>query len=363
MQTELYSSTALLDSREMLFVGFENDFNANISNFPYHEEQYHFEHINQAAQAVQWLEQCIHQANYQPPFAVFFELGWLKLHGFDLPKKLSEHPHLRHVPMIALANRHETLPKKTLLENGLDDCYTAPVNWEKLESRLEFLNRYKTQLLGFGTNLDITDERVQIPVYKRFFDVAAALVGILLTAPLWLLVALAIKIESRGPVFYFSRRVGTCYKVFDFIKFRSMHCDAENQLDEYRHLNNYEQSSVFLKLHSDPRVTRVGRFLRRYSIDELPQLLNVIRGDMSLVGNRPLPLYEAEQLTTDQWCARFLAPAGLTGLWQVAKSKRTDISSDERIMLDVEYAGMFSIQKDMGIIFNTFRALKQQENV
>ncbi|MCC6411242.1 MAG: sugar transferase [Saprospiraceae bacterium] len=308
-----------------------------------------------------WLKKRI-GTPYRPPFAVFFDLEWLQQHGYDLPNKLNEHPHLRYVPMIALTNQSANLHKKALVENGLDDCYTVPIPWEKLELRLEFLKQYKAQLLGFGDDLKGSIKAVQIPLYKRLFDILAASFGLIVTAPIWILVALAIKFESRGPVLYFSRRVGTGYKVFNFIKFRSMRHDAENHLDEYRHLNQYDGKSVFVKINDDPRITRVGRFIRNYSIDELPQLINVLRGDMSLVGNRPLPQYEAEQLTTDPWCARFLAPAGMTGKWQVTKSKRKDMTSEERIRLDVEYASMYSLTTDLGIIFSTFRALKQREN-
>jgi lipopolysaccharide/colanic/teichoic acid biosynthesis glycosyltransferase len=362
MQTDLlYAPASYLATRELLFVGFEHDSKASISDFPYHEQQHHFVHLNHPEQAMLWLEKRV-GTPYRPPSAVFFELEWLQRHGYGLLHNISKHPHLRFVPVIALASGGATIPKKELIKNGLDDCYSLPIPWEKLEMRLKFLKQYKAQLPGFGNDLDGRIKKVQTPMYKRIFDILAASIGLLITAPIWLLVALAIKLESRGPVFYFSRRVGTSYRIFDFIKFRSMHHDAENQLDEYRHLNQYDGNSVFVKINGDPRVTRVGRFIRNYSIDELPQLINVLRGDMSLVGNRPLPQYEAEQLTTDQWCGRFLAPAGMTGKWQVTKSKRVDMTSEERIRLDVEYASGYSLSKDLGIIFSTFRALKQREN-
>lgn len=120
-----------------------------------------------------------------------------------------------------------------------------------------------------------------------------------------------------------------------------------------------------MKFQNDPRVTKVGRFLRNTSIDELPQLLNILKGDMSLIGNRPLPIYEAEKLTKDNQILRFAGPAGLTGLWQVTKrsKKAGDISEEERVALDIYYVENLSFWLDLKIFFKTFPALLQTENV
>ncbi|MEO6758173.1 MAG: sugar transferase, partial [Saprospiraceae bacterium] len=180
-------------------------------------------------------------------------------------------------------------------------------------------------------------------------------------------VAIAIKLESKGPVFYKSKRVGAGYHIFDFLKFRSMRTDADSQLGDLQHMNQYghtsQEAPIFMKISGDPRVTTVGRFIRKYSIDELPQLINVLRGDTSLVGNRPLPSYEAQMLTVNEWSARFLAPAGLTGLWQVTKRGQNNMQAEERIALDIAYSKDYSLLKDMGIIFKTFNALVQKEPV
>ena len=249
---------------------------------------------------------------------------------------------------------------------------------------------------------------------KRVFDVVCASAVLVALSPLLLVVAALVRLESRGPVFYFSYRVGTGYKVFKFWKFRSMRPDADKLLASMKNLNQYAQpvatppattalglcdacaaidgplcqsllyddqggticekkywlhkkaqgDAAFVKIANDPRITRIGRFIRNTSIDELPQLWNVLRGDMSIVGNRPLPLYEAEKLMTDRHMGRFIAPAGITGLWQVMKrGKGGDMSEEERKALDNEYAQHYSLKKDLEIILRTIPALFQKENV
>ena len=125
-----------------------------------------------------------------------------------------------------------------------------------------------------------------------------------------------------------------------------------------------EINNAFVKIENDPRVTKVGKFIRKYSIDELPQLFNILKGDMSIVGNRPLPLYEAEKLTADSSIDRFMAPAGLTGLWQVEeRGKGGNMSAEERKQLDITYGQTYSFTLDMKIIFRTIRHFIQKENV
>ena len=125
-----------------------------------------------------------------------------------------------------------------------------------------------------------------------------------------------------------------------------------------------EINNAFVKIENDPRVTKVGRFIRKYSIDELPQLFNILKGDMSVVGNRPLPLYEAEKLTADSSIDRFMAPAGLTGLWQVEERGRGgNMSAEERKQLDITYGQTYSFLLDMKIILRTLTAFVQKGNV
>jgi len=207
----------------------------------------------------------------------------------------------------------------------------------------------------------------KIPLYKRAFDVLASGIALLLLSPLFLVVAAIIALGSKGPVIFKSKRVGTGYRVFDFYKFRSMRNNANVELDSLSNLNQYDKSEVgkttFVKLKNDPRVTKFGALIRKYSIDELPQLYNVFKGDMSLVGNRPLPLYEAETLTSNEWSMRFLGPAGLTGLWQVSRRGKVDMSERERKKLDNFYAQNFSFWLDVKIIFMTIPAMVQKEKV
>lgn len=243
---------------------------------------------------------------------------------------------------------------------------------------------------------------------KRGIDIILALTGLVLTSPILIIAAIAIKIESRGSIIYSSRRVGEHYKIINLLKFRTMYTDADQQMHLMKRLNQYNQSTAtetqaidcpfcqlfgspcspvmisdegvccenayllkkdqkreasFYKIANDPRVTRVGRLLRMTSIDELPQLINVIKGDISLVGNRPLPLYEAEMLTTDFAIERFNAPAGLTGLWQVTKRGKSHMSETERIELDKQYAAKWSLTTDLQILLKTLPAILQKENV
>ena len=353
-----------LASREMLFVGFEAYFDAHILDFPYQNKTYHYEIINHPVTAFHWLTSRVDKLEtYQLPYAVLCSLKWLRDDDFRFAKQLKAHPDLRFVPIIAFAQHGESIDKETLVRNGVDDCYTVPINWRLLEKRLDFLNQFKSRLLEKAR---IENFVFRLPPAKRIFDIVGATLGIALSSVVWIPVAIAIILESKGPVIYRSKRVGAGYQVFDFLKFRSMCSGAEERLYELQHLNQYAGSgtgAVFIKFSHDPRVTRVGRFIRKYSLDELPQLVNVLRGEMSLVGNRPLPLYEAEMLTRDEWSTRFLAPAGITGLWQVTKRGHADMSAEERIALDIDYARNHSLLTDLSIILRTFGAVVQNEEV
>ena len=231
-----------------------------------------------------------------------------------------------------------------------------------------FLIRRKELKATKLSNRCSEDHLVKISVVKRTFDVVISGLCILITLPVFLLIALAIRLESRGPVLFVSQRAGAGYRIFDFYKFRTMQTDAEQMRDQLKTLNSYyakhndpasNNSPFFFKVKNDPRVTKVGHILRKTSLDELPQLFNVLKGDMSLVGNRPLPLDEGATLTIDRFADRFLAPAGMTGLWQIAKNK-DHMSVSERINLDLEYAKNSSFLSDILILIRTIPAILQK---
>ncbi|MEP6761332.1 MAG: sugar transferase [Sporichthyaceae bacterium] len=187
---------------------------------------------------------------------------------------------------------------------------------------------------------------------KNTFDTGVATVAVVLLAPVLLAVAVAIKLNDRGPVLFRQTRVGRTGEEFRAYKFRSMVVDAEGQLAGLGKPN--EGAGVLFKLRDDPRVTKTGRFLRRYSLDELPQLFNVLKGDMSLVGPRPpLPVEVAEY--PHEMRRRLLVKPGITGLWQV--SGRSDLSWDESVRFDLYYVENWSLTSDLIILWRTIRAV------
>jgi exopolysaccharide biosynthesis polyprenyl glycosylphosphotransferase len=189
-------------------------------------------------------------------------------------------------------------------------------------------------------------------VVKRSFDLAVSAAVLVIGLPLWALIALAVKLTSSGPVLYRDRRVGVNEREFDMLKFRTMYGDAAERQAELELAN--EAGGALFKLRDDPRVTRVGSLLRRFSLDEIPQLLNVLRGEMSLVGPRPLPLRDYRRL--EAWHRkRYLVLPGMTGLWQV--SGRSDLGFDELVRLDFYYLENWSLGLDVSILLKTIPAV------
>lgn len=310
-----------------------------------------------------------------------------------------------YLPFCVLADNVPPAKAKAVLQSGVAEVFTKPAATEVILKKLSLI--IGTRAAG---EAPAAAYAYKMPLEKRLFDVLFASLALLLLSPVFLLVAALIRIESRGPVFYYSLRVGTGYRIFRFYKFRSMSVDADKKLSGLKHLNQYAAGAVstaavtrqcdacaesgaacnkalyadnemwcekiykqhlaaqsgqaFVKIKDDPRITRIGKLIRNTSIDELPQLWNVLKGDMSVVGNRPLPLYEAEKLTTDRYALRFMAPAGITGLWQVSKrGGKGAMSEDERISLDNDYAKSYGLLFDLKLIFRTIPALLQKENV
>jgi exopolysaccharide biosynthesis polyprenyl glycosylphosphotransferase len=187
---------------------------------------------------------------------------------------------------------------------------------------------------------------------KEAFDRVSATLGLLLLSPLLVGIALAVTVTSRGPVLFRQERVGRDGRTFSMLKFRSMVVGADRMVDQLA--ADSDGNGILFKKRADPRVTRVGRVLRRYSLDELPQLINVLKGDMSLVGPRPPLQREVEQYGHDMH-RRFLVKPGLTGLWQV--SGRSDLSWDDSVRIDVRYVENWSLAFDFMILWKTAGAV------
>ncbi len=308
------------------------------------------------------------------------------------------------IPFSIILNELQTISAKKVIEQGVVEVFAKPFSTENLGKKLQFIIENRKSKKGYY------NYKYQMPMGKRIFDVVFSSLALIVLSPVFLVASLLLAFESRGPIFYYSLRVGTGYRIFKFYKFRSMYVGADSKLGQLQHLNQYAKPSkqitdnvaelcptckkagytcqaaifadnkrwcedlykklqaenngqAFIKIKNDPRVTGIGRWMRNTSIDELPQLWNVLKGDMSLVGNRPLPLYEAEKLTTDKYALRFMAPAGITGLWQVSKRGKGEMSEDERIGLDNDYAKCFGLLYDLKLIMKTIPALFQKENV
>jgi lipopolysaccharide/colanic/teichoic acid biosynthesis glycosyltransferase len=242
----------------------------------------------------------------------------------------------------------------------VDEIVDFKVETSSIKSIVLFLNKVKKGL--WERDGQIKPEYKPSNVYKhstyfkRLFDLITSILLLIVMLPVFIIIAIALKIETRGPVFYNSYRAGKGYEIFKFYKFRTMRVGAERMLNSISHLNKYNNfghAPVFFKIDSDPRVTRVGQFLRNTGLDELPQLFNVLIGDMSIVGNRPLPLYEASSLTNNEWAERFSVAAGITGLWQVTSRKSKKFNCFERINVDIAYAKKNDIISDCVILFKT----------
>lgn len=317
------------------------------------------------------LKHCLTQEKNAIPEIIFceskFDIAAIK--RFSL--FLSNHASLSSIPFVLDASNLSEDELDVYKQSKVADeiIFLDQADEKNLSKKIQFLRKVKVKTAGLVNTPYV--ERNSFPailnnhlILKRAFDIIVSVFLLCLLSPLFLLIALAIIIESKGPVFYISKRAGKGYKIFDFYKFRTMHVGADKSMDEYCHLNQYKSGKgkgpLFIKINNDPRITKVGSFLRNTSLDELPQLINVFLGDMSLVGNRPLPLYEAATLTTDECAKRFLAPAGITGLWQITKRGKENMSIEERINLDIDYADKRNFMYDLWIMANTPSALIQK---
>lgn len=338
--------------------------------------------------------------------ALFFEQVNISKDIADIQYMRKKYPGLYMVLVIDSLSKEEA---SEYLKAGINNTIKYETSQEALKDLSTFLKRRKDQKIKALQLKAQNINAFRLPLWKRTFDIFFSGMAILCLSPLLIFTALAIRIESKGPIIYKSKRVGSNYQIFDFLKFRSMYTDADKHLKDFNALNQYQQedediwgeepeaevneeideeeillisddfviseedyinkkskekSNAFVKLENDPRITKIGRIIRKYSIDELPQLINILKGDMSIVGNRPLPLYEAELLTSDEHIDRFMGTAGLTGLWQVEKrGEAGKLSAEERKQLDITYAKTFSFWLDIKIILKTVTAFIQKENV
>jgi exopolysaccharide biosynthesis polyprenyl glycosylphosphotransferase len=227
----------------------------------------------------------------------------------------------------------------------------APSTMEILIHRAEFVPGQSVPLFELGPPVF---EGIDF-VLKRAFDLVGATLLLLLLSPLLLAIVLAVRLSSRGPIVFRSMRRGIGQRSFACLKFRTMHTDAEHRQLDLEELN--EASGALFKIRDDPRLTPVGRLLRRFSLDELPQLVNVLRGEMSLVGPRPLPERDYEMLE-DWHRKRYLVLPGITGLWQV--SGRSELDFDDLVHLDFIYLERWSLALDLTILLKTIPAVIMQ---
>ena len=353
-------------------------------------------------------------------FIVFFERGVKSEDITSITYLKKKCPGLYIILLTGLLSNEERL---TYQKCGINDTLNKDSSVTEINKKIQFITSRENILFddkASGKNI----LHFKIPIWKRTFDIVFSLIALIILSPVFIITAIAIKLESKGPVMFKSKRVGTNYTVFDFLKFRSMFMDSDKRLKElsktqnqysdkveepaipvghfdanvdvnstiggdlgaemlisdeevmlvgddfvvsetnFNKKKNEEINNAFVKIENDPRITRVGHFIRKYSIDELPQLVNILKGDMSVVGNRPLPLYEAEKLTSDDSIDRFMAPAGLTGLWQVEKRGDSGkLSAEERKQLDITYGQTYNFILDMKIIFKTLTAFIQKDDV
>jgi lipopolysaccharide/colanic/teichoic acid biosynthesis glycosyltransferase len=370
-------------------------FSANYGSFLQIE---YFEEKEELLQAIQ---------EYFPADVI---IAHVKAGAWPLLDQVRANAAIGNLPFVVLVDKLTPALIRNAREKKADDIFPSDFSEGDLITRLNYFTKRQWYVARKASE-KIKKESSETPLWKRTIDVLSTGFAVFVLSPVFLLVAIAIRLDSKGPVFYRSKRVGSGYRIFDLYKFRTMRTDADQMIRKMAALNMYntkpaevvtnlgdanrceecrnggfcnrrlfldgkeicekvfqeqkEQKAAFMKFQNDPRITRIGGFLRNSSLDELPQLINILKGDMSLVGNRPLPLYEAEKMTTDNKILRFAGPAGLTGLWQVTKrgKGKADMSEEERAELDIIYAKNFSFKMDMKIILKTFPALLQSENV
>ena len=294
------------------------------------------------------------------------------------------------------------------LKSGINDTISPNISKEELIQKIDLINK-RQELLYISNRKKKVVKRFILPRWKRFFDITFAGIALIVLSPVFLIISLAIRLESKGPVIYKAKRVGTNYNIFDFLKFRSMYNNADKHLKELTDLNQYkseddtatepkgfsdddldgfligddgvilvsddfiipeevfaskrnsEQDQPFVKIEKDPRVTRVGRFLRKYSLDELPQLINIVKGEMSIIGPRPALWNQYDLIEErEKYGANDILP-GLTGWAQIHGRDELDIP--EKAKLDGYYVDNLSFGLDVKCFFGTILSVLRSDGV
>lgn len=379
----------------LIYVGKDKENIEHFSNLPLKAT---FQAVSNSNKAIQTIERF--RGNHV--VVTFFEQNEIEKDLAEIKKIRKKLPNQYIVLVIQSFDKDNSLD---YLRAGINNTVSNQAKTESINEIFDFLKRKQLEQYERERSKEQI-KMFKLPMWKRCFDILFSSLALICLSPLLIITALAIRIESKGQIIYKSKRVGSNYRIFDFLKFRSMYTGADKHLKDFDNLNQYqnevepenfwgvdddteidedivlisddfvisehdyinqktqEQKNSFVKLENDPRITKVGHIIRKYSIDELPQLINILKGDMSVVGNRPLPLYEAELLTSDEYIDRFMAPAGLTGLWQVEKRGDSGrMSAEERKLLDIKYAKSFSFWMDVKIILKTVTAFVQKEDV
>ena len=313
---------------KLVYIGSDSNFIRTINS---DHNQIEFEHFDNPEHASKWFE----NKNTTEGLVCEAEFAGTMISGFDYRESfINEFDKNNLVPYIIIVDEKTPEMIRKTLQYKIDDIYSKPIDNETLFNRIRFLRMLKQQMTLIEREASIPDVKIyKTPFFKRTFDIITAGTALLLLSPLLLLAIIAIRLESKGKVYYISKRVGTGYRIFNFLKLRSMYPDADKRLRDFEHLNQYnkekeinnnvkadtgkttkikpggtvlvgddividenqhikqkkqKQDRTFVKFENDPRITKVGKIIRKLSIDELPQLINVIKGDMSIVGNRPL---------------------------------------------------------------------------
>ena len=339
--------------------------------------------------------------------ALFFEQINLSQDIANIHYMRKKYPGLYMVLVIDSLSKEEA---PEYLKAGINNTIKYETNPESLQALSTFLKHRKDQKIQALQLKTQNLNAFRLPLWKRAFDIVFSGMALLCLSPLLILTALAIRLESKGPIIYKSKRVGSNYLIFDFLKFRSMYTDADKHLKDFNTLNQYQQeeeqeediwgeeqeteeiqkvdeeeillisddfviseedyihkkskekSNAFVKLENDPRITKIGRFIRKYSIDELPQLFNILKGDMSLVGPRPErpELIKEYSQEMPEFVFRMRVKAGLTGYAQVYGKYNT--TPYDKLQMDLMYIAHPSIIEDLKIIFATVKILFMPES-